>query len=357
MDADFTAGSGDSRSARQPGYRLTHPDSPSPGTSPNPVLTGIDTGGYNGLNRNGQDTPAAQWSSAPVTLHATPEPEGLPRRLAPDLPQRSADPEAVAARLSADGDPFAARITTDRDPFTAPAAAEYADPNASLYARTRPNNGAFTDGGSYTATPLESEIPAVRPVNGSPFGGRIDEDMYGASPAVEAPATGRRYAPDPEPAPARLESLEAVAASLRESVQETPRPAERQPIPSRRRAAPEPEPEPIVAEPIPVVAESIPLVTESPAPSPAASRAAEFRTGDASIDLHHIMRLLTASHDLEVAAQAAESGAGTVSDLAAAAHRTRSAAVEIVAAWYGGADHMRNFGEVLLQAATESRAG
>ncbi|MGW4249338.1 hypothetical protein [Nocardia sp. NPDC004722] len=346
MDADFTAGSGDSRPARQPGYRLTHPDSPSPGTSPNPVLTGIDTGGYNGLGRNGQDAQAAQWSSAPVTLRATPEPEALPRRLAPDLPQRSSDPEAVAARLSADGDPFAARITTDRDPFTAPAPADYADPNASLYARTRPNNGAFTDSESFTAVPVESELS--RPVNGSPFGGRIDEDAY-ASPAVEveAPAVGRRYAPDPEPAPQeappRLESLEAVAASLRESVQETPRPAERQPIPSRRRAAPEPEP--VAAEPIPVVAES---------PAPVVSKAAEFRTGDASIDLHHIMRLLTASHDLEVAAQAAESGTGSISDLAAAAHRTRSAAVEIVAAWYGGADHMRNFGEVLLQAAAES---
>ncbi|GAB2541628.1 hypothetical protein [Nocardia heshunensis] len=351
MDADFTAGSGDSRSARQPGYRLTHPDSPSPGTSPNPVLTGIDTGGYGSLGRNGQEAQANQWSSAPVTLRATPEPEGLPRRLAPDLPQRSADPEAVAARLSADGDPFAARITTDRDSFTAPAA-EYADPNASLYARTRPNNGSFTDSDSYAATPLETEIPAVRPVNGSPFGGRIEveEDIYAASPAVEAPTTGRRHAPDPEPAPqeapARLESLEAVAASLRESVQETPRPAERQPIPSRRRAAPEPEP--VAVEPIPVVA-------ASPAPALAASKAAEFRTGDASIDLHHIMRLLTASHDLEVAAQAAESGADNVADLAAAAHRTRAAAVEIVTAWYGGADHMRNFGEVLLQAAAESR--
>ncbi|BAW03987.1 hypothetical protein [Nocardia seriolae] len=357
MDADFTAGPGDSRSARQPGYRLTHPDTSSPGTSPNPVLTGIDTGGHGGPGRNGQD-PAAQWSAAPVTLRTPPESEGLPRRLAPDLPQRTADPEAVAARLAAEGEPFGARITTDREPFAVPSPVEsfgsQPGPGESLYARTRPTTASFTrvepESEPFAVVPApELGSPAEHAaVNGSPFGARIeiDEEVSVVTPAVEVQApVGRRYAPDPEPvvhpdAPARLERLEAVAASLRDSIEEaTAVPQRPASVPSRRRAAPEPAPEPAAA----------------PADStPSESKAAEFRASDASIDLHHIMRLLTASHDLEVAAQAAESGAGSVAELTEAAHRTRAAAVEIVAAWYGGSDHMRKFGEVLLQAAAES---
>lgn len=317
MDADFTAGPGDSRPARQPGYRLTHPDTASPGTSPNPVLTGIDTGAHGGLGRNGQDVQAVQWSSAPVTLRSAPESDALPRRLAPDLPQRTADPEAVAARLAAD-EPFAARITTDIDAYAAPA----------------------TNGEPFAVHPA---------TNGSPFATRTtaSEDVFGASPVIDEPVVSRRYAPDPEPVvrtehPVRLESMEAVAASLRESVQEVPSepvpaPAPAPKAPSRRRAARDPEP---------VVAQQ-----ES---APRESNSAEFRTSDATIELHHIMRLLTASHDLDEAAKAAESGEITVAELAQVAHRTRAAAVDIVAAWYGGSDHMRKFGEVLLQAAAES---
>ncbi|WP_157514256.1 hypothetical protein [Nocardia concava] len=322
MDADFTAGPGDSRPARQPGYRLTHPDTASPGTSPNPVLTGIDTGSHGGLGRNGQDVQAVQWSSAPVTLRSAPESDALPRRLAPDLPQRTADPEAVAARLAAD-EPFAARITTDLDAYAAPA----------------------TNGEPFAAHPA---------TNGSPFATRTtaQEDVFGASPVIDEPVVSRRYAPDPEPAvrpehPVRLESMEAVAASLRESVQDVPSepvPAPAPKAPSRRRAAPEPEP--VVAQ-----QESAPVESE---PTPRESKSAEFRTSDATIELHHIMRLLTASHDLDEAAKAAESGEITVAEFAQAARRTRAAAVDIVAAWYGGSDHMRKFGEVLLQAAAES---
>ncbi|MEC3919465.1 hypothetical protein [Nocardia sp. CDC160] len=362
MDADFTAGPGDSRPARQPGYRLTHPDTASPGTSPNPVLTGIDTGGHGGLGRNGHDAQAVQWSSAPVTLRSAPDSDGLPRRLAPDLPQRTAEPEAVAARLAAEGEPLGA------DAFAARPAT-----NGSLYNRTSYDTGSLTrpetNGESFTAAPATgTEGLGVRPAtngspfaassgtdvegldvrpatNGSPFADRADarSDVFGASPAVDIePPVARRYAPDPEPparleAPTRLESLEAVAASLRETAQDASResapPAK---APSRRRAAPEP----VVEQPV--------------SAQPAAKAAAEFRTSDATIDLHHIMRLLTASHDLDEAAKAAEAGEISVADLAKVAQRTRAAAVELVAAWYGGADHMRKFGEVLLQAAAET---
>ncbi|MEU0545834.1 hypothetical protein ABZ319_38775, partial [Nocardia sp. NPDC005978] len=89
-------------------------------------------------------------------------------------------------------------------------------------------------------------------------------------------------------------------------------------------------------------------------PSPAA-RSREFRAEDApNLDLHSIMRLLLASHDLDIAADQAEAGEITVAELAEVARRTRSAAVDLVAAWYGGPDHMRRFGEVLLQAAAET---
>ncbi|MFE3023914.1 hypothetical protein [Nocardia tengchongensis] len=446
MDADFTTGPGDSRSSRQPGYRLTHPDEP--GTSPNPVLTGIDTGGsgrnghdalgrngHDGLGRNGHDQ-QVQWSSAPVTLRGTPESDALSRRIAPDLPQRSADlpqrspdlpqrnidltqrapelpqrtadPEAVAARLAADNEPFSARITTDSEPFGAPTTngESYSlrpAANGSPFTHSVNDSGALTrpaaDSGPFTrsvadiesfASPLVPESDTLRPAAETPaYAPRTDshESVFGAAPAVDFDApVSRRYAPDPEPsvrfeaperleaparlenldAPASLESLEAVAASLRESAQDAPRESVRPTgTPSRRRAAPEP----VVEQLDSIVTELVtatPAATEVAAPEPVVvtapvtetavteSKAAEFRTGDATIDLHHIMRLLLASHELEVAATAAESGAGDIEKLAQAAHRTRSAAVELVAAWYGGADHMRNFGEVLLQAAAET---
>ncbi|MFE3053676.1 hypothetical protein [Nocardia sp. NPDC059239] len=361
MDADFTTGPGDSRPARQPGYRLTHPDTQSPGTSPNPVLTGIDTGSYAGPGRNGQEQ-AVQWSTAPVTLRATPEPDALPRRIAPDLPQRTADPEAVAARLAADSEPFSARITTDSEPLAMPATngepfAVRPATNGSPYARSVSDSGSFTsaalDSEPYAAAPVaDNETIAVRPAaNGSPFAAHsgVHEDVFAASrPAdLEAP-TGRRHAPDPEPparlesparmeTPARMEDLEAVAASLRESAPASPAEPERPAsVKSRRRAAPEP------------------AVAQQDSTTAATRAGAEFRTGDATIDLHHIMRLLVASHDLDVAAAAVESGEITVAELADVARRTRTAAVELVAAWYGGADHMRKFGEVLLQAAAET---
>ncbi|WP_458687400.1 hypothetical protein [Nocardia tengchongensis] len=446
MDADFTTGPGDSRSSRQPGYRLTHPDAP--GTSPNPVLTGIDTGGsghnghdalgrngHDGLSRNGHDQ-QVQWSSAPVTLRGTPESDALSRRIAPDLPQRSADlpqrspdlpqrnidltqrapelpqrtadPEAVAARLAADNESFSARITTDSEPFGVPTTngESYSlrpAANGSPFTHSVNDSGALTrpaaDSGPFTrsvadiesfASPLVPESDTLRPAAEAPaYAPRTDshESVFGTAPAVdfEAPVS-RRYAPDPEPsvrfevperleaparlenldAPASLESLEAVAASLRESAQDAPREFVRPAgTPSRRRAAPEP----VVEQQDSIVTELVtatPAATEVATPEPVVvtapvtetavteSKAAEFRTSDATIDLHHIMRLLLASHELEVAATAAESGAGDIEKLAQAAHRTRSAAVELVAAWYGGADHMRNFGEVLLQAAAET---
>lgn len=96
------------------------------------------------------------------------------------------------------------------------------------------------------------------------------------------------------------------------------------------------------------------------APSPATTSASTTSARAASaapastIEPQHVMRLLLASHDLDTAASKAESGEGSVADLTRAAHNTRAAAVELIAAWYGGTDHMRNFAEALLQAASET---
>ncbi|MEG8180764.1 hypothetical protein GZH49_19820 [Nocardia terpenica] len=73
----------------------------------------------------------------------------------------------------------------------------------------------------------------------------------------------------------------------------------------------------------------------------------------ASVDVHLVMHLLLASHNLESVAKKAESGAIDLDEFVRAAYRTRTAAVDLVAAWFGGATQMREFAEALL-AATES---
>ena len=52
-------------------------------------------------------------------------------------------------------------------------------------------------------------------------------------------------------------------------------------------------------------------------------------------------------------ARNAEAGDVSLEDFITAAHRTRTAAVELVTNWFGGAEQMREFAEALL-AATES---
>ncbi|SUA73545.1 Uncharacterised protein [Nocardia otitidiscaviarum] len=94
----------------------------------------------------------------------------------------------------------------------------------------------------------------------------------------------------------------------------------------------------------------------APPPADRPTRARERQAAAASgatVEPQHVMRLLLASHELDTAATKAESGEITVAELARAAHRTRAAAVELVSAWYGGAEEMRNFAEALLQAASE----
>ncbi|PPJ30141.1 hypothetical protein C5E45_11050 [Nocardia nova] len=84
----------------------------------------------------------------------------------------------------------------------------------------------------------------------------------------------------------------------------------------------------------------------------AARRRAETPGEPPAIDVGLVMQLLLASHTLENVARNAEAGDLDLNGLITAAHRTRTAAVELVTTWFGGADQMREFAEALL-AATE----
>ncbi|WP_067886433.1 hypothetical protein [Nocardia vaccinii] len=69
-----------------------------------------------------------------------------------------------------------------------------------------------------------------------------------------------------------------------------------------------------------------------------------------NIDVHLIMHLLLASHTLENIADKAEAGDVSLEEFIRAARRTRTAAVDLVSAWFGGADQMRQFAQALLAA-------
>ncbi|MET8797266.1 hypothetical protein ABZV91_12610 [Nocardia sp. NPDC004568] len=74
----------------------------------------------------------------------------------------------------------------------------------------------------------------------------------------------------------------------------------------------------------------------------------------ADIDIHLIMRLLTASDDLEVLAGQAETGEVSAAEVARAAREARAAVLSAVTAWYGGPAQMVKFANALLQAAREN---
>lgn len=95
-------------------------------------------------------------------------------------------------------------------------------------------------------------------------------------------------------------------------------------------------------------------------PEPAAARASEAASRHgrneegADIDIHLIMRLLTASDDLEVLAGRAETGEVSAAEVARSAREARAAVLAAVSAWYGGPAQMVKFANALLQAARES---
>ncbi|MEV0048369.1 hypothetical protein AB0H60_33570 [Nocardia rhamnosiphila] len=116
-------------------------------------------------------------------------------------------------------------------------------------------------------------------------------------------------------------------------------------VPDRPEAAlsgPAPEPEPA----LPAARRPEPLEDTT-------SRHGRSEEG-ADIDIHLIMRLLTASDDLEVLAGQAETGEVSAAEVARAAREARAAVLSAVTAWYGGPAQMVKFANALLQAARET---
>lgn len=84
------------------------------------------------------------------------------------------------------------------------------------------------------------------------------------------------------------------------------------------------------------------------------SRSRPVAAQTTEIDIRLIMRLLLASDELGNVAAKAEAGDASVAELVEAARRSRSDALAVVSAWYGGTDQMVDFAHALLQAAAES---
>lgn len=110
------------------------------------------------------------------------------------------------------------------------------------------------------------------------------------------------------------------------------------------------QPEPVAADrTVPALAEP----EHGPVPADTPSRHSRSEEG-ADIDIHLIMRLLTASDDLEVLAGKAEAGEVSTTEVAQAAREARAAVLSAVSAWYGGPAQMVKFANALLLAARES---
>ncbi|WP_157574294.1 hypothetical protein [Nocardia jejuensis] len=396
MDADFSTSLGETRASRQGNYRLTNPDNPEPGTSPNPVLTGFDNGNHATLGRTGLDQTEqpVQWSSPRRTtqdLDVTPrraplesessffrtdsEPATFRSVMDDHAPVRSVMDDPAPVRQVSEVDPLSLRAAHEAtaDPVSLRANREQATDPASLRATLEnelASRRAAAEADAAARRAAEVSVPVSLPrhpevdtaprhpeVDTAPRHPEVDTalrhpevdtalrhpevDTSSISRRVSENGSGpRRAAAEPEPVP-RLPAFDTESAN---------RHASAEPEHTGRRAAREAENARLARE-----SESAPVEPASAVPQRTDPRAAEFRAPDApTIDLHHIMRLLVASHDLDLAAGRAESGEITVSELASIARRTRSAAVELVSAWYGGPDHMRRFGEVLLEAAAET---
>ncbi len=140
----------------------------------------------------------------------------------------------------------------------------------------------------------------------------------------------------------------AVSGTL---IAETPAPVEDPPLeqtsaPSHETsAASEETPPPGTTDPTPPVANPA-----APVSRRSAHRRAAQDDAPTTVDVHLIMHLLMSSHTLETVADKAEAGEASLEDFIRAARRTRTAAVDLVTAWFGGPDQMRQFAEALLAA-------
>ncbi|WP_280358260.1 hypothetical protein [Nocardia otitidiscaviarum] len=313
MDADYTSDLGHTLTSRSENYRLTNPDTSDSRYAANSTLTGVDTGGHAALGRLSPPEAPAQWSNS--GSHRTAEPESAQQN------SRPADFRSEFAPINGSASASARTDFGNGTPETAQSAHSGSAPaiGDSAFGGGSPASGNSGFGGSAPGTG-DSVLGGGSPATGgSAFGGGSPATGHsafsGSTPSSEGSAftagTGRGAASGtvtPASAPG------AWDMSTSGGSHSAPPPADR--------------------------------------PTRARERQVAAASG-ATVEPQHVMRLLLASHELDTAATKAESGEITVAELARAAHRTRAAAVELVSAWYGGAEEMRNFAEALLQAASE----
>ncbi|MGW5386239.1 hypothetical protein [Nocardia sp. NPDC003963] len=297
-----------------------------------------------------------------------------------EAPQSPADELPAPRRLPRS----AARYNTDDDHPVAradePAALRIADPV--------PDTAPADDAGAHTVAPPRLAPPGDgtpildRLLDPEPAHGIDTDDESGAAPVAriltrileseQEPAPARHSGSDGSDAPeAAAETPEIAPLTLvpdetSDSTSETrdDDPDARPPLETRRSrrareaaeasgsALPD-QTEPELSDPVPDPAPE-PIAARRPAPvDDTASRHSRSEEG-ADIDIHLIMRLLTASDDLEVLAGQAETGEVSAAEVARAAREARAAVLSAVTAWYGGPAQMVKFANALLQAARES---
>ncbi|MBF6183122.1 hypothetical protein [Nocardia otitidiscaviarum] len=302
MDADYTSDLGHTLTSRSENYRLTNPDASDSRYAANSTLTGVDTGGHAALGRLSPPEAPAQWSNS--GSHRTAEPESAQQN------SRPADFRSEFAPINGSASASARTDFGNGTPDTA----------QSAHSGSAPATGGSAFGGGSPATGNSGFGGSAPGVSDSVLGGGSPASGHsafsGSTPSSEGSAftagTGRGAASGTVPTASAPGAWDMSTSGGSHSA---PPPADR--------------------------------------PTRARERQAAAASG-ATVEPQHVMRLLLASHELDTAATKAESGEITVAELARAAHRTRAAAVELVSAWYGGADQMRNFAEALLQAASES---
>ncbi|WP_459548135.1 hypothetical protein [Nocardia sp. X0981] len=303
------------------------------------------------------ETPADPEGSDAGTAREPAVPRRLPRSAARYTPERqddrSGEPEpdsATPLRIVTSGDEDTA--PPDDEPAAATAPPRLAPPPDSVPILDRlleqePARG--IDPGDESAAPVAEILTRILESEQENGGSRHAEPTD--SPDEEGPAAQRG------PAAAALTLVpdeEADATQARTAQSEIRPPLETRRSRRAREAAEAAAP--LTGQPEP----SLTAPAASTEPEPAATRASDTASRHgrneegADIDIHLIMRLLTASDDLEVLAGQAETGEVSAAEVARAAREARAAVLAAVSAWYGGPAQMVKFANALLQAARES---
>ncbi|MCP9622729.1 hypothetical protein FOH10_00655 [Nocardia otitidiscaviarum] len=337
MDADYTSDLGHTLTSRSENYRLTNPDASDSRYAANSTLTGVDTGGHAALGRLSPPEAPAQWSNS--GSHRTAEPESAQQN------SRPADFRSEFAPINGSASATARTDFGNGTPDTAQSAHSGGSPatGGSAFGGGSSASGNSGFGGSAPGTG-DSVLGGGSPATGgSAFGGGSpatgNSGFGGSAPGVSDSVLGGG-------SPASGHSAFSGSTSSSEGsafTAGTGRGAASGTVPT-------------ASAPGTWDMSTSGGSHSAPPPADRPTRARERQAAAASgatVEPQHVMRLLLASHELDTAATKAESGEITVAELARAAHRTRAAAVELVSAWYGGADQMRNFAEALLQAASE----